>query len=232
MDDWENDMTTNTIEDTNLVKKEDKVKESEDYVKPVYIKPVKEEKVKNPEDEIGGKWEIQNKARELKKKQAELAEEGLDERTKQIRREQRTALEDADDFMGGSKTSNINLNTLKEEKPFTLKIEKDFIELATVNVAKIKEAKLPSKLSLSYLKHSIDLLGPSLDSEKIDNLIKGLTVMFNQKRKEENEKAGKQKKIKYVQKGGKAQDQISSLSENKYDKDDYGDEDFEDDDFM
>lgn len=243
MDDWENQMTeTTTLPDTNNTtatdsKKQEVVTESEDYIKPVYVKKV-EDKPKGPDvNDVDYKWNNKNKEKEEKRRADEKALEGLDERTARIKREEKNALDDALEFMGGNRESKKNVNssitgTAIPKDVIPLKIEKDFIDLAVSNVSRIKDAKLPTKFSVTYLKQNLDLLGPTLDSEKIDYLIKGLTVMFNQKRKEENEKAGKQKKIKYVQKAGKIQDQISSLTEtydNNYNEDE---DDYDDDAFM
>jgi len=114
--------------------------------------------------------------------------------------------------------------------------EKDFIDLATFNASNIKSAAKPSKFTFTYLKNTLDLLAPTLEADKIDQLIKSLNVLHNQKRKEESDKGKKTTKGKPAINIGKgtrleasgALDAFSGMKE----KQENLDEDFEEDDFM
>ncbi len=112
--------------------------------------------------------------------------------------------------------------------------EKDFVDLAVLSVAKIKDANKLSKFSLSYLKKNIEELGSTLDAARIDELIKNLTVLFNKKRKEESEKYGKKPKSKQPSiQAGKALDSAAAKGKlDIYDDDVYSDDYDNDDDFM
>ena len=128
----------------------------------------------------------------------------------------------AEKFLGKDEnTDNLVLN-----------LEKDFITLAQKNASRINEAKKPSAFTFSYLKNSIELLGPQLDSEKLNDLLKCITVIFNKKLKEEN--ADDKKKIKKPKlNAGK----INERNEKRGIMVDFAggddeDEDYDDDDFM
>jgi len=110
--------------------------------------------------------------------------------------------------------------------------EKDFIDLAVLSVAKIKDAKKLSKLTLSYLEKNIEELGLTLETARIDELIKSLTVLFNKKRKEESEKYGKKPKSKQPSiVAGKALESAAAKGNlDVYDDDQYSD-DYDDDDY-
>lgn len=111
--------------------------------------------------------------------------------------------------------------------------EKDFVDLAVLSVAKIKDANKLNKFTLSYLKKNLEELGPSLETGRIDELIKNLTVLFNKKRKEESEKYGKKPKSKQPSiVAGKALDSAAAKGKlDVYDDEEYSDE-YEADDFM
>lgn len=68
-----------------------------------------------------------------------------------------------------------------EEKEIELKSEKDFIELAQKNAAKINEANPLPMFTLAYLKNSIELLAPSLKTELVRQLVDSLSIIYNQK---------------------------------------------------
>ena len=134
-----------------------------------------------------------------------------------------TRLKQAEKFLGKEQENNN----------ISLSLEKDFIELAQQNAAKINEAKRPSQFTFSYLKNLIELLAPSLDSARINDLIKAITVVFNKKLKEEG--AGSKSKLKKPNiNTGKAIDRNDKkgIIQEYGGRDDYEEEEYEDDDFM
>ena len=120
-----------------------------------------------------------------------------------------------------------------EAKATNLLVEKDFIELSNKTAAKINESKKPSKFTFSFLKNSIELLAHTLDSDKINDLLKVTTVIFNKKLKEENANSKKKSKKPNIN-AGKAieRSERRGLYETYGGNDDYEEEEYEDDDFM
>ena len=119
---------------------------------------------------------------------------GLDDKTKQQKILEKRIIDDASDFIGGEKPAIATRESIKETLTQPLTNEKDFIDLAVLNVGRVKSANKPSKFIYSYLKNTIDLLASSLESEKINTLVKDLNAHYNKKKKEENDKAGKKPK--------------------------------------
>jgi hypothetical protein len=234
MSDWEDEMDRETTEtQKTTVDKLKVIQESEDIIKPkVEIKVQKNE----PKlDDYEKKWQDKNKDLIERKKKDELALEGLDEKEKQKKIIDKRIIDDASDFLDLDKGSVKKTSIKKEEVDLPLVTEKDFIDLAVRNVSKIKGANKPSKLTHIFLKHSIELLGPTLDGDKLDMLIKDLTVMFNKKRKEESEKAGKKpaSKAKPSVSAGKGLDRAEKMGafedfglEDEIQEDDYDQDDF------
>jgi hypothetical protein len=230
MADWEEELENveaTPVVDTKVTKI---VLESEDIIKPkVELKPQTTEP-KEKLNDYEKKWQEKNKELIDRRKKEELALEGLDEKEKQKRLIDKRIIDDASDFLEGEKPSK------KEETIQPLVNEKDFIDLAVKTVSRIKEANKPSKFSFTYLKNTIDLLAPTLDGDKLDQLIKDLTVQFNKKRKEESEKSGKKPgKGKPSVSAGKGLDRAEKMGafEDFGVKDDFnGDEDYEEDDFI
>ena len=76
---------------------------------------------------------------------------------------------------------------------FPLKVEKDYIDLATKSAAKINDAGKGTKFTLEFLKTSIDTLLPTLDEDTMEDLIKTVKIISTKKTKD---KGGKKKKDK------------------------------------
>lgn len=136
------------------------------------------------------------------------------------------------------KPSDSSLNSTENKESIlnqqaALTNEKDFVDLAVLSVAKIKDANKLGKFTLSYLKKNIEELGPTLEAARIDELIKNLTVLFNKKRKEESEKYGKKPKSKQPSiVAGKALDSAAAKGKlDVYEDEEYSD-DYDNDDFM
>ena len=238
MADWEEELenveSTPTINQTT---KTTTVQESEDIIKPkVEFKPQSSEP-KEKLNDYEKKWQEKNKELIDRRKKEEIALEGLDEKEKQKRLMDKRIIDDASDFIG-SEVSGANMKTkfAKEEVIAPLVTEKDFIDLAVKSVSRIKGANKPSKFTFTYLKQNMDLLGPTLDGDKLDQLIKDLTVMFNKKRKEESDKHGKKPgKAKPTVSAGKGLDRAEKMGafEDFGVKDDFeADEEYYEDDFI
>jgi hypothetical protein len=225
-DDWE-------LELDEEIKKEEigpiKTKfedESEEIIKPK-IQPIAPKEPKEDLDDYERKWQLKNKERLAALSLEEKAFEGLDEKTKLKKLEEKRKLNDAVEFLEGGYS-----NPKQEERERALNImttEKEFVDLAVNSVAKIKSANKPSKFTLTYLKQNIDILGPTLESEKLDQIIKDLTVLFNKKRKEESDKYGKGKKNKQPTiNAGKAVEKLDIMGnieiEDEYEEDEYDDD--------
>lgn len=233
MADWEEELES--VETTPQVEKKITpiVQESEHIIKPkVEFKPQSNEPKENLND-YEKKWQEKNKDLLDRKKREEMALEGLDEKEKQKRMIDKRIIDDASDFLDAEKTSSkINVDQIAP-----LITEKDFIDLAVKNVSRIKEANKPSKFTYTYLKNSLDLLAPTLDGDKLDNLIKDLTFLFNKKRKEDSEKSGKKPaaKAKPSVSAGKGLDRAEKMGafEDFGVKEDFdGEDDYYEDDFI
>jgi len=231
MADWEDEMESVDLTIKTTVEVTKVVQESEDIIKPkTEMKVVKSEP---KQDDYEKKWQDKNKDLIDRKKKEEIALEGLDEKEKQKKIIDRRIINDASDFLEGVEKAGAKKDLVKEELNLPLVTEKDFIDCAVKNVSKIKEANKPSKFTYTYLKNSIDLLGPTLDGDKLNSLIKDLTVMFNKKRKEESDKSKKPGKDKPSVSAGKGLDRaekmgaledygkVDAVDEENYDEDDF-----------
>ena len=101
----------------------------------------------------------------------------------------------------------------KNDKNIILKNEKDYIELAKRNAKKIKEAKPLPIFTLAYLQNVIELLGPSLEVNQINEILKISNNIFNKKLNE-----GGKKKV-----SSKPNYKVGKFNEN--DNGEYDDED-------
>jgi hypothetical protein len=199
--------------------------ENEEIIKPK-VQPVAPREQKEDLDDYERKWQLKNKERLEALSLEEKAFEGLDEKTKLKKLEEKRKLNDAVEFLEGSYS-----NAKQDEREKALGImttEKEFVDLAVNGVAKIKSANKPTKFTLSFLKNNIEQLGPTLEPEKLDQLIKDLTALFNKKRKEESDK-GKGKKSKQPTiNSGKAVDKLDRMGEIQV-EDDYEEDEYYDD---
>lgn len=233
MAEWEEEFEEQTVAEVKADKMPVIEQESEDIIKPkVEYKPPSQEPKEDPND-YEKKWQEKNKDLIEKRRMDEKAVEGLEDKDKQKKLIDMRIISDVTDFMGGDKT--VKKESIAE-KVITLATEKDFIDLAVNNVSKVKAANKPSKFTFTYLKNSLDLLAPTLDGDKIDQLIKDLTVLFNKKRKEESEKNGKKPgaKAKPTVSAGKGLDRAEKMGafEDFGGPDHIEDEDYYEDDFI
>jgi hypothetical protein len=231
MADWEDEMENveSVVSSTTSQPKLSEI-ESESIIKPKQVEQKPQEPKENPND-YEKKWQEKNKDLIERKKKDEITFDGLEEKEKQKRLIDKRIIDDASDFMAGEKTVS---NNLKEET--ILVNEKDFLDLAVKNVTRIKEANKPSKFTFTYIKHTLDLLTPTLDGDKLDLLIKDLTIAFNKKRKTESEKkpgkAGKAKPSVSAGKGLERAEKMGAFEDFGHNEDANLDEDYEEDDFI
>ena len=170
MDDWEEE--AETIETTTpILTKERKLAEdeSEEIIKSkVEFKPQPTGPKEDPDD-YETKWQAKNKDLIDRRMKEEKAVEGLDELDKQKKLIDMRKINDASDFLEDKPSKK---ESGKEQVTAPLVTEKDFIDLAVQSVSRIKAANKPSKFTFSYVKTGLDLLGPTLDGDKLDQLIR------------------------------------------------------------
>ncbi len=234
MADWEDEMeNVESVVPSGVTPAKITEEESETIIKAKPVEQKPQEPKEDPND-YEKKWQEKNKDLIERKKKDEIALEGLDEKEKQKRLIDKRIIDDAADFMVGEKSATKA--TVKEDTVAPLVNEKDFIDLAVKSVSRIKEANKPSKFTFTYLKQSLDLLGPTLDGDKIDQLIKDLTVTFNKKRKQESEKNGKKPgKAKPSVSAGKGLDRaekMGAFEDFGHNEDANLEDDYEEDDFI
>ena len=227
MSDWEEELDNEESkpEEQKVVEPaKEEVEESEEIIK------VKKE-YKAPVQEATDKVDYEKKYNEKHKdiiestKEIDNAVAGIkDEQLQNKKKLELQRIKQAEKFLG----SDAN-----EAKATNLLVEKDFIELSNKTAAKINESKKPSKFTFSFLKNSIELLAHTLDSDKINDLLKVTTVIFNKKLKEENANSKKKSKKPNIN-AGKAieRSERRGLYETYGGNDDYEEEEYEDDDFM
>lgn len=226
MSDWEEELEKEEAKqpEEQKEKKNEIEDESEEIIKPKkeYTAPSQTPKEKvdyekkyneKHKDQIASEKEIDNAVSGIKDDDLRLKKKLELQRIKQ-----------AEKFLGSEqKDSNVSLT-----------VEKDFIQLANKTAARINESKKPSLFTYSYLKNSIELLGPTLDSDKINDLSKVLTVIFNKKLKEESADSKKKSKKPNINAGKMVQrNERKGLYETYGGNDDYEEEEeYNDDDFM
>ena len=108
-----------------------------------------------------------------------------------------------------------------------------WIDLSIKNVNKIKDANKPQAFTFSYLKNTLELLCPTLESYQISDLNKVINVIFNKKLKEEGFGKKKDKKPSVSSNKRIERDAKQGLYDAYGDKPDYDEEEYdEDEDFM
>jgi len=236
IDDWENFEGIPTQEEK---KEEKKIEESEVIIKPKVEPRAPKTEITENVDDYEEKWKRKNQdLLEIKKLEAK-AYEGLDEKTVAKKMEEKRVLDEVCDFMGADNKKFIGSERVIKYTPknfdvnIILNTEKDFVDLAVQNIGRIKDSQKPSKFTFTYLKNTLDLLTPALEADKIDQLIKDLTVMFNKKRKEESVKHGKKPKNKQPTiNAGKGVESLSAKSKLDVKEEENVSDDYENDDFM
>ena len=233
MDEWEEEFEQVQSNTAQTISKT-KVEESEDIIKKEFKPVVKQ--TKEALDDYERKWQEKNKDRLEQLKLEDKAFAGLDDKTKQQKIVEKRIIDDASDFIGIDNQKVVVSKDTAKETVQVLTTEKDFIDLAVHNVGRVKSANKPSKFLFSYLKHTIDLLAPSLESEKINSLVKDLNAYCTKKKKEENDKAGKKPKTAVpsinVSKALDRAEKLGAFEDFGAAKEEINDEDYIEDDFI
>ena len=152
-----------------------------------------------PKEEIDYEKKYNEKNSKIIKDRNEAIEAVKDIKDEQLRIKKRLEIEEEKRIK-----RTFGVNDVDDDK--TLEVQKDFVDLAKINVAKIKAAKRPEAYTYSYLYNEIDLLCPDLSSDKINDLKSLITTIFNKKLKEEGGgKANKKAKAKPTLNSGKMQ---------------------------
>lgn len=206
-DDWENEVDEKTEEKKNDENKDKKTNSKEiETLKNNYDDETEEIIEKKhvpqnqpivPKEEIDYEKKYNEKNSKIIKDRNEAIEAVKDIKDEQLRIKKRLEIEEEKRIK-----RTFGVNDIDDDK--TLEVQKDFVDLAKINVAKIKAAKRPEAYTYSYLYNEIDLLCPDLSSDKINDLKSLITTIFNKKLKEEGGKSNK-KKNKPTIKSGKMQ---------------------------
>merc|ERR1712151_1034272 len=94
-------------------------------------------------------------------------------------------------FKGGERI--IKYTPKNIDKNIKLVTEKDYSDLARLNIGRIKDSGKSAKCVFQYLKNTMDLPTPALDADKLDEIIKTMTVLLKKKRKEDADRKTKNK---------------------------------------
>ena len=193
---WEDELDEINKEETNPKKKETTKKvfskyEDEETEEITTTKKVKQETIRQKDKPI----DYEKKYQERKKADIDMEKE-IEESIKYIedpelrlkKKLELMELRRAEKFLGEEKKElkEINLD-------FPLKVEKDYIDLATKSAAKINDVGRGPKYTLEFLKNSILELLPTLDEDSMENFIKTVKILSTKKNKD---KGGKNKKNK------------------------------------
>jgi hypothetical protein len=191
---WEDELDDEK-EDTkkNEPKKNILSKFNDESEKIIVTKTAKNETIRQKDKPI----DYEKKYQERKKADIDL-EKQIEESVKHIqdpelrlkKKLELMELQRAEKFLGiqeeKKEIKEINLD-------FPLKVEKDYIDLATKSAAKINDLGKGNKFTLEFLKTSIEELLPTLDEDTMEDLIKTVKIISSKKTKD---KGGKKKKDK------------------------------------
>ena len=134
--------------------------------------------------------------KDKKKKKKKKTEEKKDEEDKKVEPEKKKEEDKKVEPEKKKEVKEKEKEKVKEkkeaekEKKKGLNTEKDYLDFSQENAKKIKDAKPLPIFTLAYLKNIIELLGPSLDSNQINQILNISNKIFNQKLNE-----GEKKKV-------------------------------------
>ena len=190
---WEDELEDLEVEKKEEPKKSVLSKFNDESEEIIVKKEVQQETIRKKDKPI----DYEKKYQERKKVDIDLEKE-IEESVKHIqdpelrlkKKLEYLELRRAEKFLGveeeKKEVKEINLD-------FPLKVEKDYIDLATKSAAKINEAGKGTKFTLEFLKTNIEKLLPTLDEDTMEDLIKTVKIISTKKTKE---KGGKKKKDK------------------------------------
>ena len=236
-DDWEKEVDQKAEEKKNEEKndkKTDSKQKNKDYADEteeiIEKKHVSQNGPIVPKEEVDYEKKYNEKNSKVIKDRKDAENEVKDIKDEQLRIQKRLEIEEQKRIK-----RTFGVNDVDDDK--TLEVEKDFVDLAKINVAKIKAAKRPEAYTYSYLYNEIDLLCPDLSSDKINDLKSLITTIFNKKLKEEGGKSNKKKNKPTIKSGKMQNNNEKNGIYNQYADDNDGDyieenEEEDDDDFM
>lgn len=220
-EEWEED---GFIEEVVVTKKFDDEKEEVERKK---LEPKVEKPKEADLNDYEFKYQQKHKDDIAEKKELEQALEGMDEKKKAEFLEERRKMKDLEDFS----CDKIDKKKVTKNQKL-LENEADFQKLGVTVAAKLnKNPKTPLKYKAVFLKETMDHLGSLLDLKTINDMIRDLTKIFNDKRNKESGKKPSQKNKKPKIAAGKGID----TSGKRQPTDDNGEdleEDFEDEYYM
>ena len=132
------------------------------------------------------KEEKEKKKKEEEKKKKEEEKRKKEEEDKKRKEEEEKKKKEEEDKKKKDKSNSNNI---------LLKTQKDFIELAQSNSSKIKKAKPLPIFTLSYLKNIVELLGPTLELNQINDILNLTNKVYNQKLQEDTKIKKKSNKV-------------------------------------
>ena len=131
-------------------------------------KQLKEEEEKEKKEKKDKKKKKKKKAEDKKKEEEDNKK--TEEKKKEDEKDKKEDKKGKNDKKEEEKVKKKGFNT-----------EKDYLDFAKENAKRIKEQKPLPMFTLAYLKNIIELLGPSLDSNQINQILNISNKIFNQK---------------------------------------------------
>ena len=190
---WEDELDDLEVEKKEEPKKSILSKFNDESEEIIVKKEVQQETIRKKDKPI----DYEKKYQERKKVDIDLEKE-IEESVKHIqdpelrlkKKLELLELRRAEKFLGveedKKELKEINLD-------FPLKVEKDYIDLATKSAAKINDAGKGTKFTFEFLKASIEKLLPTLDEDTMEDLIKTVKIISTKKSKDKGRKKKKDK---------------------------------------
>ena len=144
---------------------------------------IEEQEAKKKKEEEAKKRKVEEEKKKAEKIKAKKAKEEQKKQEEKNKKEKEKNNEKKKDEAKKKEAEDKNKNIV-------LKIEKDYAELGRRNAEKIKNSKSLPIYTLAYLQNIVELLGPTLDSNQVNQLLNISNKIFNNKLNE-----GEKKKV-------------------------------------
>ena len=144
---------------------------------------IEEQEAKKKKEEEAKKRKVEEEKKKAEKIKAKKAKEEQKKQEEKNKKEKEKNNEKKKDEAKKKEEEDKNKNIV-------LKIEKDYAELGRRNAEKIKNSKPLPIYTLAYLQNIVELLGPTLDSNQVNQLLNISNKIFNNKLNE-----GEKKKV-------------------------------------
>ena len=144
---------------------------------------IEEQEAKKKKEEEAKKRKVEEEKKKAEKIKAKKAKEEQKKQEEKNKKEKEKNNEKKKDEAKKKEEEDKNKNIV-------LKIEKDYAELGRRNAEKIKNSKSLPIYTLAYLQNIVELLGPTLDSNQVNQLLNISNKIFNNKLNE-----GEKKKV-------------------------------------